>query len=134
MHLIPDLDKKGLRNFGLLMGGFIGAIFGLVFPYFAGRSLPLWPWYIACIFWVWAFVAPMSLKLIYRPWMRIGLVIGSVINRIVLGVVFYGVMLPMSLVMRMAGKDAMGRNLDKSVKTYRIPSKHASRSNLERPF
>jgi hypothetical protein len=66
--------------------------------------------------------------------MRIGLVIGSVINRIVLGVVFYGVMLPMSLVMRMAGKDAMARNLDKSVKTYRIPSKRASRSNLERPF
>jgi predicted anti-sigma-YlaC factor YlaD len=116
------------------MGVFISAIFGLAFPYLGNRTLPLWPWIIAGIFWVWALLAPLSLKTIYRAWMRVGLVIGSVINRIVLGVVFYGVMLPMSLVMRMAGKDAMARKLDKSVKTYRIPSKHASRNNLERPF
>jgi hypothetical protein len=134
MHPIPNLDKKGFRHFGLLMGVFISALFGLAFPYLGNRTLPVWPWIAACIFWLWALFAPMSLKPIYQVWMRFGLVIGSVINRIILGIVFYVGVLPIGLLMRMVGKDTMARKLDKSVNTYRIPSKHAPQKNMERPF
>ena len=29
---IPKLDKKGLREFGLITGGFIALLFGLLLP------------------------------------------------------------------------------------------------------
>ena len=32
-HVIPELDKKGLRQFGLMAGGFVIGIFGLLFPW-----------------------------------------------------------------------------------------------------
>lgn len=134
MHEIPVLDKKGLRHFGLLLGAFLALIFGLVFPYFGGKTFPLWPWIVAASVWIWALAMPGTLNPVYLVWMRIGLEIGKVINRIVLGVVFFVIIFPMSLVMRLIGRDPMMRKLDKTTDTYRIPSKAPPPKNLEKPF
>jgi hypothetical protein len=38
---IKKLDKKGLRDFGLLIGGLIAVLFGLAVPLLRRHSLPL---------------------------------------------------------------------------------------------
>lgn len=133
-HEIPELDKKGLRQFGLMMAGFIAGIFGLVLPWIWGLSFPLWPWVIGTVFLFWSLAAPASIRPVYSGWMRIAMVIGSVINYVVLAVVFYVVMLPMGLVMRAMGKDPMARKFDEALKSYRVISKEPSRKHMERPF
>jgi hypothetical protein len=134
MHDIPDLDNKGLRNFGLMMGAFLAGLFGLVFPYIGGKAIPLWPWVVAAMFWAWAFAIPRTLNPVYRVWMKIGLTIGKVVNRIILGFVFFVIIFPMGIVMRLIGRDPMLRKLDKNIRTYRIPSKATTPNNLEKPF
>lgn len=42
-HEIPELDRKGLRQFGLVTGGIVAGLFGLLFPWLLERALPLWP-------------------------------------------------------------------------------------------
>ena len=42
-HIIPDLDRKGLREFGLTTGAAIVVIFGLFFPWMLELDWPLWP-------------------------------------------------------------------------------------------
>ena len=49
MHPIPELDRKGLREFGLTTGALIAAIFGLFFPWLLSVHIPLWPWILAVI-------------------------------------------------------------------------------------
>ena len=43
----------------------------------------------------------------YKPWMKLAEGLGFINTRIILFIVFYGMFMPMGLVMRLAGKDFM---------------------------
>ncbi|MDX8411096.1 MAG: SxtJ family membrane protein [Mariprofundaceae bacterium] len=134
MHDIPELDVKGLRQFGLMLAGFVSGIFGLLLPWIWGFALPLWPWVFGVVCLVWAMAAPASIRPLYMGWMRVAMLIGEVINRLLLGVVFYLVIFPMGFIMRLMGKDPMARKLDKSIKSYRVRSKTPPKEHMEKPF
>ena len=134
MHDIPELDAKGLRQFGLLTGGIIVVLFGLVLPWLFGFGFPLWPWIVGAVLGAWAGAAPRSLRPVYGVWMRFGLLLNRVTTPIILAVVFYGVITPTSLVMRVLGRDAMARRFDRTANSYRVPSKPPPKRNLEKPF
>jgi hypothetical protein len=134
MHEIPQLDRDGLRRFGLVTGGLVAAVFGLAIPYLAEWRFPLWPWVIAAILAGWALIWPQGLNPVYRNWMKVGLLIGSVVNRIVLAIAFYLLFFPMGMIMRLFGRDPMTRLLDPQKNTYRVPSKPAPTRNMEKPF
>lgn len=134
MQSIPHLDRKGLRQFGLMMAGFVAVVFGLALPWLWGYRYPVWPWIVGVVISCWALVAPVSLRPFYRGWMRIALVIGGIVNRLMLGIVYYGVVLPTGLIMRLRGRDPMRRQWDVQAKTYRIPSETRHREHMRRPF
>jgi hypothetical protein len=132
---IPTLDKKGLRKFGITTGVIIVVLFALFFPWvFDVTTMPMWPWILAALLWVPALLIPSALRPVYTTWMKIGHAIGWVNTRIILGVLFYALILPMGLIMRLFGKDPMARKLDKSVSSYRVKSVSESKDRLEKPF
>jgi hypothetical protein len=55
---------------------------------------------------------------VFRLTMLAAYPVGLVLFPLVLGLVFYGVITPMALVMRLIGRDALHRKLDPSAKTY----------------
>ncbi len=63
-----------------------------------------------------------------------GLLMSRITTPLILGVVFYLVITPMSLVMRLAGKDYMARRLDRKARSYRIESPATPPERLEKPF
>ena len=134
MHEIPELDKQGLRQFGLVTGGMVAGLFGLFFPWLLALSYPLWPWLIAGVLGVWALMAPNSLAPVYRIWMRIGLILGAISSRIVLSILFYLLITPVGFAMRWFGRDPMARQLDEQAKSYRVASHRRSNDHLEKPF
>jgi len=131
---IPELDRKGLRDFGLVTGGIIAVLFGLFFPWLLESRIPVWPWIFAGILGAWGLAAPMSLQPVYRLWMKLGLLLSRITTPIILGIVFYLLIWPMGLVMRIFGRDPMARRLDGTAKTYRVTSHKAPKQNMERPF
>lgn len=133
-HSFPEPDRKGLREFGIVTGTIVAVLFGLFFPWLLERDLPLWPWVFAGAFTLWALVAPESLRPIYRLWMRLGLLLSQVTTPIILGIIFFFVILPVALVMRLAGHDPMARRFDDQAESYRVPSHPPKRENMERPF
>lgn len=134
MHELAELDRKGLRDFGLVTGGIIAALFGLFFPWLLESRFPVWPWVVAGVLGVWGLAAPMSLQPVYRWWMKLGLLLSRVTTPIILGIVFYLLFFPMGLVMRMFGRDPMSRRLDSAAMTYRVTSHKAPKEHMERPF
>ena len=135
MTNIPKLDNKGLRKFGLTTGVIIVALFALFFPWvFDATSMPLWPWVLASLLWLPALFIPSVLRPVYTTWMKIGHAIGWVNTRIILGVLFYVMILPMGLIMRLFGKDPMARKRDDSASSYRIKSISEAKDRLEKPF
>jgi len=133
---IPELDTKGLRHFGLMLGGILAVIFGVLLPWtWAWDSIPNLQWIaVGIIVVIWALVAPNSMRGLYNNWMRVAMVIGNIVNAFILAIVFYIVITPMGLVMRLMGKDPMRRSLDKDVVSYRVISKVAAKNHVERPY
>jgi hypothetical protein len=132
-HEIKDLDRKGLREFGLTTGGIVAVLFGLFFPWVLERPIPRWPWVIAGVLIAWGLVAPMSLQPVYRGWMKFGLLLSKITTPIIMGIVFYLVVTPMGIVRRMTGNDSLARRFDASA-SYRVPSPKPPAKNLEKPF
>ena len=133
-HEIPELDQKGLREFGLTTGAAVVAIFGLFFPWMLELDWPVWPWVIAALFWSLALIYPLWLRWIDQAWMRFGLLASRVMTPLVLGVVFFGMILPMALVWRLRGKDPLHRAFDSNKKSYRVQSIKSPQEKLEKPF
>ena len=77
---------------------------------------------------------PAALRPVYTTWMKIGHGIGWVNTRIILGVLFYVIVLPMGLIMRLFGKDPMARKRDESASSYRIESVSEAKDRLEKPY
>ena len=131
---VPQADRKELRKFGLIMGGFIFALFGLLFPWLADKPMRDWPWITLVVFWVWALLMPSTLKPVYWVWMKIGGAVGYINTRLIMVIVFYLVFFPVGLVMRVMGKDPMRRKHDAAAASYREESKAITPERMERPF
>ena len=133
-HTIPELDRKGLREFGLTTGAAVVVIFGLFFPWVLDVGWPIWPWAIAAFFWLLALIQPLWLRWIYRGWMRFGLLASRIMTPLVLGIVFFVMISPMAIIRRLAGKDPMQRSLDSKRESYRVKSTRSPKQKLEKPF
>jgi predicted membrane protein len=133
MNEIIALDRKGLRNFGLTTGGIIVILFAGLLPWLLDHNFPVWPWILAAALWLLAAAAPMALQPIYKVWMKFGAILGAFNTRVLLGIMFYLIITPMALIMRLLGKDALHRTLDDRP-SYRVKSKVNPPKNMERPF
>ena len=134
MHEIAEIDRKGLREFGLLTGAIVAVLFGLFFPWLLEFSIPLWPWLVGAVLGIWGLAAPDSLRPVYNGWMKFGLLLSKITTPIILGVVFFIVMLPIALIMRLFGHDPMARRFDDRAESYRVSSREIPRENVERPY
>ena len=134
IHVIPELDRKGLRSFGLTTGVIIAGLFGLFIPWLFDLAFPIWPWFIFGILGIWALIAPVTLNPVYRNWMRFGLLLNKITTPVIMGAVFFLVIMPFGFVLRLLGKDSLRRSYDESATSYRIESTKPNKENLENPF
>lgn len=105
-----------LKRFGLV---FL-AIMALLTAYLLWKDSPAWPStaIAGAIFLVLAVAIPEALRPLYVVWMAIGAVLAWVNTRIILGAVFYLVMTPIGLLMKLGGKDILGTRIDPDAATY----------------
>lgn len=55
---------------------------------------------------------------VYRAWMRGAMPMGWVVSHVLLGVVFYGVITPIGLLLRLMGRDLLGLKFDRGAASY----------------
>ena len=125
--------EKDLRQFGLLVGG-VFAVIGFWPVVFRSESPRLWAMMLGSLLMVLGMVAPQSLKQVHYGWMKIGHVLGAINTRIILGIIYYLLITPMGLVMRLVGKDPMHRTLVQGTDTYRLVRPPRSRQHMRNQF
>jgi len=133
-QVIPELDHRGLRQFALIFAAIVVTVFGIVIPLLAGHGFVWIPWAIGGVFATWGLLAPATVRPFYRLWMRFGMVMSAIVNRVVLGIVFYLILLPFGLVFRARGVDPLKRKWDPDVPSYRVISDDQDPKHMERPF
>ncbi|MBI3252156.1 MAG: hypothetical protein HYZ52_02395 [Candidatus Omnitrophica bacterium] len=109
-------SPRDLKTFGLVVGTFF-AVLGALFLW-RGRPGTLYWFLAAAFFLVLGFLRPAFLKPIQKVWMTAALLMGWVMTRVVLGVLFYAVITPIGLVSRACGKDFMTSKIDPAQESY----------------
>jgi len=134
-----------LKTFGLVNSGILVAIFGILIPlaihwdeFIASSSilwlLPAWPWILAAFIALWALIHPPSLIILHRPWMAFGKATGWIYTRLMMLIMFYLLIVPMGLLMRLFGEDPLSRKFDSSLASYRVPSHHEDKKHMKAPY
>jgi Saxitoxin biosynthesis operon protein SxtJ len=124
---------KDLRQFGLLVGG-VFTVIGLWPLVFRGESPRLWAMILGSLLIVLGGIAPQSLKQVQGGWMKVGHVLGAINTKIILGIIYYLLITPMGLVMRLMGKDPMHRAATRGTDTYRIVRVPRPRDHMRNQF
>jgi hypothetical protein len=121
--------RRILRNFGLIglvAFGAMGSLIcwqigpGKVVPAGAATMTATFLWVTAAHFGVFAAVAPALLRPVYLVLTVVTYPIGFVLSYVVMALIFYGVIVPIGLVFKIVGRDAMCRRFDASARTYWI--------------
>ena len=124
---------RDLRQFGLLVGG-IFSVIALWPVVFRSESPRLWAMSLGCLLILLGAIAPLYLKQVHRGWTKIGHVLGSINTKIILGIIYYLLITPMGLVMRLVGKDPMHRAVREKVDTYRVIRAPRPRQHMRNQF
>lgn len=131
---ITSPDEQALSRFGWLMGGLLAGLFGVFFPWWLGGGFPLWPWVAGGLLALVGFLSPRWLAPLHKGWLALGEGVGWINSRVILAIVFYLLVLPIGLVMRLLGKDPMHRGFDTKANSYRSESTERAVNHFERPF
>jgi hypothetical protein len=131
--MTPVDDRRQLRSFGLLVGAIFFAI-GLWPAVVRGDALRLWALVPGIALILAGLIAPRILRPIHRKWMGLAHVLGWVNTRVLLGLIFFGLITPVGLIRRLMGKDPLARAFKADASTYRVPQHPRSRTHLTHQY
>jgi saxitoxin biosynthesis operon SxtJ-like protein len=109
--------KTELRRYAWVMAVAL-SVFGGVASLRGNRVLPVYFFSVAGIFLFFGLAWPAALRPVYIAWMRLAQVLAWVNTRLILGLFYYAVITPVSLVMRLAGRDALRRKSNRTATSY----------------
>ena len=111
------MKKSSERNFGL----FFSAIFFLIglWPLLSASPLRLWSISLAVVLLALALVRPRLLKPLNYSWLKLGEILGKIIAPIIMCLIFFIILSPISFFVRVLGKDLLRLKFSKN-NTYWI--------------
>ena len=118
------------RSFGIVF--FIFFLIVSLYPTLNENEIRLWALIISIIFLVLGLINSIILTPLNKRWFKFGILLGKIVSPIVMGVVFFLVVTPISLIMKLFGKDIL--NIKKNKKqTYWI-EKNGLKSKMKNQF
>ena len=102
------------RSFGIVF--FVVFLLISIYPIINDQDIRVWSLIISLIFLILGIINSNILTPLNKVWFKFGILLGSFISPIVMGVVFFLVVTPISLLMKLFGKDVLNlkRNNSKS--------------------
>jgi hypothetical protein len=126
-------SQKDLRSFGLLVGG-VFSIIGIWPMLVRGEPMRIGAIGMGALLMMLGGLLPSVLAPIYKGWMWVGHVLGWINTRILLSIVFYGLVTPTGIMFRLMGKDPMSHAFAKNNSTYRVVRKPRPRGHMKYQF
>ena len=103
------------KSFGIVF--FIFFLIVSIFPLFKEGDIRIWSFIIAIIFLVLGLMNSKILTPLNKIWFKFGILLGNFVSPIVMSIVFFVIVTPTSIIMRVLGKNLL--NLKKgNKKTY----------------
>jgi multisubunit Na+/H+ antiporter MnhG subunit len=126
--------KKDIRSFSVTFAIIFLIIAGFLY-YQEKDSFQLFI-YLAGSFSGLGFILPIVLKPVYMIWMIFAVILGWFMTRVILSLLFYLIITPIGLFLRILGKDLLGLKEEKNQKSYwnMRNSEKEQKQNYEKQF
>ena len=117
--------KSSNKSFGIVF--FIVFLIIGLYPLINQDGIRIWAIIVSLIFLVLGLINSNLLTPLNKLWIKFGILLGNIISPLVLGIIFFLVVLPTGLLMRILKKNFLGLKFDKNLKSYWInKEKHLS--------
>ena len=104
------------RSFGLVF--FVVFLIIALWPLKSGEEFRLWSLVISIILVIRGVIHAKLLTPLNKLGLKCGILLGSIVSPIVMGVVYFAVVTPIGVLMRLLGKDLLKTTKTKSISTY----------------
>jgi len=106
------------RNFGLVF--FIVFLIVSIWPVTYDEPVRIWSAIISSFFLILGLMNSKLLTPLNKLWFKFGIILGAIVAPVVMGVVFFLVVTPIGLIMKIMRKDLLNKKYDNKKSTYWI--------------
>ena len=119
------------RSFGLVF--FVVFLIIALWPLKSGEEFRLWSLVLSIIFFILGIFNSRLLAPLNRLWFKFGIFLGTIVSPIVMGIVFFLVVTPVGIFMRLLGKDLLKMRKVQNTSTYWI-KRGKQQSTMKKQF
>ena len=119
------------RSFGLVF--FVIFLIVALWPLKSGEDIRLWSLVLSIIFFILGIFNSKLLTPLNKLWFKFGILLGSIVSPLIMGLVYFFVVTPMGVLMRILGKDLLKTSKVKSASSYWI-KRDKQQSTMKKQF
>ncbi len=127
---MKDIKLPSNRSFGIVF--FIFFLIIALWPILNDEKIRYWSFIISITFLILGILNSKLLSPLNKLWMKFGLFLGNIISPIVMGIIYFGVVTPTGLMMKLFRKDILKLKKNNS-ETYWV-TKDNSNNNMKNQF
>ncbi len=127
---MDEIKISSNRSFGVVF--FIVFLLIALYPILKGNDLRIWSLIISFIFLTLGLINSKILTPLNRLWFKFGLLLGRFISPLIMGIIFFVVVTPIGIIMRLLKKDLLNLKYNKK-ETYWI-DKSGPKSKMKNQF
>ena len=127
---MDDIKISSNRSFGIVF--FIIFLLIALYPLTYSQDIRIWSVIISIIFLVLGLLHSKILTPLNKLWFKFGIFLGKIISPIIMGIIFFLVVTPIGLLMRLLGKDLVNLKYNNN-KSYWIEKK-GPKSKMKNQF
>jgi len=127
---MDEVKISSNRSFGIVF--FVVFLFIALYPLTYNGEIRIWSTIISIIFLILGLLNSKILAPLNKLWFKFGIFLGKIISPIIMGIIFFLVVTPIGLTMRIFGKDVLNLKYNKN-KSYWI-EKNGPKSKMKNQF
>ena len=127
---MDDIKISSNRSFGIVF--FVVFLIIALYPLTYSEEARVWSVIISLIFLILGLLNSKILTPLNKLWFKFGILLGKLVSPLIMGIIFFLVVTPIGLIMRLLGKDVLNLKYDKN-KTYWI-EKNGPKSKMKNQF
>jgi len=127
---MDEIKISSNRSFGIVF--FIVFLIIAIYPIFKSEDVRLWSLIISMIFLILGLINSNFLTPLNKLWFKFGILLGNIISPIIMGIIFFFVVTPTGLLMKIFKKDPL--NLKKNNNNTYWTDKDNSNNSMRNQF
>ena len=127
---MENIKISSNRSFGIVF--FVVFLFISLYPLLNDRAIQVWSLIVSLIFLILGLTNSKILSPFNKIWFKFGILLGKIISPLVMGIIFFFVVTPIGLLMKMFKKDLLNLKINNN-KSYWI-QKTEPKSKMKNQF